>query len=299
MGAEPSRLTRAKPGAPAGSTHSTPPSATPHASPLPPPTRHLAPREGSSRPSSRSGEPPAAGPLSGTTASTCAAPRYSTRAPPPDRACALSPTATAAGPAGMATGVYSASSRPSTRACTGATVPKAQCRPTESEKPSPETDTSRPPFSGNAAGLAPATRARRTKLTPAPSEEPPTRRAAGPSSDQAASHTASAEDTRCAAAGSRSTEHDACRLLPATWNTVPSPTQPARCATLRTTDGSRYWNTACPSVHPSRLTAAKPGAPAGAAHSASPSVTPTTALLLPPTTHFATSEGRSGPAPCC
>merc|ERR1711927_23784 len=55
--------------------------------------------------------------------------------------------------------MHSASSRPSTRTCTGATVPKAQCRTTESEKPSPETDTSRPPFSGNAAGLAPATRA--------------------------------------------------------------------------------------------------------------------------------------------
>merc|ERR1711903_231738 len=162
--------------------------------------------------------------------------------------------------------MHSASSRPSTRACTGATVPKAQCRPTESEKPSP-----------------------------APSEEPPTRRAAGPSSDQAASHTASAEDTRCAAAGSRSTEHDACRLLPATWNTVPSPTQPARCATLRTTDGSRYWNTACPSVHPSRLTAAKPGAPAGAAHTSSPGAASQASLLLPPTTHFAPSEGRSRP----
>merc|ERR1711991_769918 len=283
MGAEPSRLTRAKPGAPAGSTHSTPPSATPHASPLPPPTRHLAPREGSSRPSSRSGEPPAAGPLSGTTASTCAAPRYSTRAPPPDRACALSPTATAAGTAGMA-----------------ATVPKAQCRPTESEKPSPETDTSRPPFSGNAAGLAPATRARRTKLTPAPSEEPPTRRVAGPSSDQAASHTASAVDTRCAGAAaeadSQPTEHDACRLLPATWNTVPRPTQPARCATLHTTAASRYWNTTSPAAEPSRLTRAKPGAPAGSTHSTPPSATPHASPLPPPTRHLAPREGSSRPS---
>jgi len=195
----------------------------------------------------------------------------------------------------MATATHSASSRPTTRACTGATLPTAQCRPTESEKPSPASDSSKPPFSGRAAGLTPATRARPTKLTPAPSGEPPTRRVAGPSSARAASHTASAEDTRCAKAGSRSTEHDARRLLPATWNRPPGPAQPARCATLRTTAASRYSNTACPSVHPSRLTTANPGAPAGAAQASSPGPASQASLLLPPTRHFAPSEGRSRP----
>merc|ERR1712078_440386 len=270
----PSRLTGAKPGAPAGATHSAPPSVTPTTALRSAPTWHTAPSEGMAWPTSRSREPPAAGPLSGTTASTSAGPTYCTQLASDDRAWRLSPTLTAAAPARLATAMHSSSCAVTHRAGTGATLPKAQCRPTDSENSSPATATADPPASLKAAGLAPTTRGSRAKVTPAPSEEPPTRRVAGPSSGQAASHTASAVDTRCAgaatAADSQPTEHDACRLLPATWNRPPGPAQPARCATLRTTAASRYWNTTAPGAEPSRLTRAKPGAPAGSTHSTPP-----------------------------
>merc|ERR1712091_161626 len=161
---------------------------------------------------------------------------------------------------GAATDTHSNAAALSHRDPTGATLPREHRR--ESSNSPPATDSTAPPASGDTAGATPATCASRAKLTPAPSEEPPTRRVAGPSSDQAASHTASAVDTRCAGAAaeadSQPTEHDACRLLPATWNTVPRPTQPARCATLRTTAASRYWNTTSPAAEPSRRTRAKP-----------------------------------------
>merc|ERR1711903_263511 len=137
----------------------------------------------------------------------------------------------------MATDTHSNAAALSHRDPTGATLPREHRR--ESSNSPPATDSTAPPASGDTAGATPATCASRAKLTPAPS-------------DQAASHTASAVDTRCAGAAaeadSQPTEHDACRLLPATWNTVPRPTQPARCATLRTTAASRYWNTTSPAA---------------------------------------------------
>ena len=214
-------------------------------------------------PTSRSREPPAAGPLSGTTASTSAGPTHCTQLGSDDRAWRLSPTLTAAAPARLATAMHSSSCAVTHRAGTGATLPKAQCRPTDSENSSPATATADPPASLKAAGLAPTTRGSRAKVTPAPSEEPPTRRVAGPSSGQAASHTASAVDTRCAgaatAADSQPTEHDACRLLPATWNNETICAHDTLLVACRTWGGSLYWNwTGCASS-PSSTTWWNPG----------------------------------------
>merc|ERR1712091_136434 len=97
---------------------------------------------------------------------------------------------------GAATDTHSNAAALSHRDPTGATLPREHRR--ESSNSPPATDSTAPPASGDTAGATPATCASRAKLTPAPSEEPPTRRVAGPSSDQAASHTASAVDTRCA-----------------------------------------------------------------------------------------------------
>ena len=161
----------------------------------------------------------------------------------------------------MATDTQSRAAAPSHRAPTGPTLPRRHRR--ESSNSPPATDSTAPPPSGDTAGATPATRGSRAKVTPAPSEEPPTRRVAGPSSGQAASHTASAVDTRCAgaatAADSQPTEHDACRLLPATCNNEPICAHDTLLVVCRTWGGSLYWNwTRCASS-PSSTTWWNPG----------------------------------------